>query len=85
MITHVAIMRDGQVYALPSPNRHHSVFYIMPLTKNEEGDVHGFLDDQDNFLTRSEAYVIATDTGQINRRVGSGLYNGRLLFSEDLW
>lgn len=42
----------------------------------------GFVDQQGEFLTREEAWVIATAAGQIIRRVGND--NGRL-FSENLY
>jgi hypothetical protein len=48
-------------------------------------DVQGFLDANGVFLTRGQAYEVAVQTGQINRREGPGHYQGPLLFSEDLW
>lgn len=83
MITHVAIVRNGVVYSLPKPNRHHNVFFIMAPRSKEDKDIQGFVDDAGKFLTRKEAFIIATESGQINRREGG--YDGPLLFSEDLW
>lgn len=88
MITHVAIMRGGKVYSLPSPNRHHHVLYSGMMDEkddDEERDVQGFVDDTGQFLNRAEAYVIATASGQINRRKEPGDYDGTDLYSEDLW
>ena len=42
----------------------------------------GFIDQLGNFLTREEAFVVATTAGQIIRRVGGD--EGRL-FSENLY
>lgn len=85
MITHVAIIRDGIVYELPKPNRHHHVFLTMPKKEDDGKDIEGFVDNTGKFLTRKEAYIIAKETGQLNRRKGPGMYDGDLLFSEDLW
>lgn len=84
MITHVAIWRNDTIYALPKPNRHHHVFILM-----DEGpfiqEIQGFLDDQDNFLDRREAYIHAKNSGQIARDPNPLNYQGNGLFSEDLW
>ena len=42
----------------------------------------GFIDQEGNFLTREEAWVVATDACQIIRRVGG---DGSKLFSENLY
>ena len=47
-----------------------------------QGEVQGFLDSRGNFLTREEAFEVATNAGQIVRRVGGD--EGRL-FSENLY
>ena len=85
MITHVAIVRDGVTYSLPKPNRHHHILYsgMMAGKVGKERDTQGFVDDTGKFLTRKEAFVIATESGQINRRKGG--YDGPDLYSEDLW
>lgn len=86
MITHVAIIRGGTTYSLRAPNRHHDVLFTTLClfdTSREEGDVQGFVDDTGRFLTREEAYVIAKESGQLNRRPDG--YDGPKLFSEDLW
>jgi len=41
----------------------------------------GFIDNHGNFLTREEAFILATKTGQKQRSTGGG----DVLFSEDLW
>lgn len=88
MITHVAIMRGGKVYSLPSPNRHHHVLYsgMMDAKVDGERDVQGFVDDTGRFLNRAEAYVIAKGSGQLDRsKHPPGHYDGTDLYSEDLW
>lgn len=53
--------------------------------RREERGVEGFLTSDGAFLTREEAYTLATSNGQFARRTGPGLYDGPKLFSEDLW
>ena len=43
----------------------------------------GFVDNNGAFLTREEAFVVATRAGQIKHK--SGNPNSEVLFSEDLW
>lgn len=85
MITHVAIVRDGVTYSLPKPNRHHHILHsgMMAGKVGKERDTQGFVDEAGKFLTRKEAFVLATESGQINRRKGG--YDGPDLYSEDLW
>jgi hypothetical protein len=88
VITHVAVIRGGKTYSLPSPNRHHHVLYSGLMDKRipEEADIQGFLDDTGKFLTRKEAYVVAKENGQLDRsKHPPGHYDGDDLFSEDVW
>jgi hypothetical protein len=85
-ITHVAIQYAGRVWSLPAPNRHH---HIIRMIAKETGDgirgpdTQGFLDDAGRFLRRAPALRLAEKNGQLNRKPGG--YQGRELFSEDLW
>jgi hypothetical protein len=85
-ITRVAIQYNGKIYSLPAPNRHHDVIRMI-AKENGVGvngpDVQGFLDEAGTFLHRRSAFVIAQQTGQLNRK--SGGYQGDRLYSEDLW
>lgn len=45
----------------------------------------GFIDQQGNFLSRTEAWKIAEAAGQIIRRVGGDYLDGGTLFSENLY
>ena len=52
----------------------------------EKGHVEqGFVDQRGNYLTREEAWVVASAAGQIIRRVGGDTINGGKLFSENLY
>ena len=44
----------------------------------------GFMDEKRNFITRSNAFKIAKENGQLLERPING-YQGSDLFSEDLW
>lgn len=82
----VAIMdRDGTIYSLPQPARHHDV---IPMMVNEKGcqrpvlsSGQGFLTEDETFVNRVAAKRIATEAGQLLERE-AGL---RELFSEDVW
>lgn len=52
----------------------------------DHGDiVQGFVDQKGIFLTRTEAWPIAKEAGQIIRRVGGDDRNGGTLYSENLY
>lgn len=85
MITGVAIKREGVVYQLPKPNRHHHVIRLMadlgipkPVTLNA---VQGFVTDTGEFLDREQAYTLVLE----NKQNVVELHHHRDLFSEDLW
>jgi len=80
-ITHVAIKYANKVFSLPAPNRHHDVIRMIGGVYGP--DVQGFLDANGTFLNRKQAFLIAEQTGQLNRNPGG--YQGPELFSEDLW
>lgn len=82
-ITHVAIKHAGKVHSLPAPNRHHHVIRAMGGIPGP--DIQGFLDDTGRFLTRKQAFRLASANGQIIRPTDPSTYQGDQLFSEDLW
>jgi hypothetical protein len=45
----------------------------------------GFIDKRGEFLTREEAWKVASREGQIIRRVGGDSINGGTLYSENLY
>lgn len=45
----------------------------------------GFLDNREQFLTRSEAWAVAEAAGQIIRRCGGDSRDGGTLYSENLY
>ena len=73
------------VYWLPKPFRHAHVMAVMAVDgygmKYQEAE--GFWTNRDRFVTRLEAFKIASKNGQFKRRPGG--YDGLELFSEDLW
>lgn len=44
----------------------------------------GFMDEKRNFISREDAFNIASNNGQLLERPENG-YHGDKLFSEDLW
>lgn len=88
-ITHVAIQYAGKTYSLPRPNRHHHIIRMI-AAENGVGikgpDVQGFMTDMGRFLNRSEAFLLASCNGQLDRSIRPrGWYDGQKLYSEDIW
>lgn len=86
-ITHVALRFEGLIYSLPAPNRHHHVIrHIVETTGAECVDAYdddqGFLDEDGNYLNRTEALVSALINNQVKDQ--SKIRMG-MLFSEDVW
>lgn len=86
-IAAAAIMKDGEVYSLPPPARHHDVLRHMVTLglQQTSGDEQGFLTECGEFVRRKPALMIAEHAGQLNRKQGPGTYQGPELFSEDVW
>lgn len=85
MITHVAIKREGIIYSLPRPARHHDVIRHMVDEHGVPppiGSEQGFLDDSGTFLNRMQAGQHALMCGQIEKL--KCLMKDEL-YSEDLW
>lgn len=84
MIVGVAHRKDGKLYTLPRPNRHHDLI-AANLDENGRCHVHpddsGFVDEHGVFYDRYEAATHAIECGQIERCT----YRPGYLFSEDLW
>jgi len=88
-ITHVAIRSKNITYSLPAPNRHHHVLEMMHNMGVLDDEAHetmeqGFLAEENVFVSRRAALVLATLSDQMKPRL-PGQYNGDELFSEDLW
>lgn len=60
----------------------YSRFFTRGTALGEDESVQGFLDQRGEFLTREEAHKVATEAGQIIRRVGG---DDGILFSENLY
>lgn len=83
MIKQAAIRLSADIIAtLPRPARHKDI--IWKLHELGISKIHfidyGFIDEEDEFLTREEAAVIALGNGQ-----ATGLHAAPGLHSEDLW
>lgn len=61
---------------------HGQLMALDGLGMTDEWDEQGFIDQRGNFLTREEAFAVASAAGQIMRRCGGD--DGRL-FSENLY
>ncbi len=88
MITHVAIRFGGKIWSLPKPNRHHHIM-LQIIKDNPEikyvdahGDDQGFLNEDGEYLTRAEAFVVAKENGQL--RADRPIWYDEL-YSENLW
>lgn len=60
----------------------YEIMYELGYMKNKDYEIlcEGFLDENDNFLTRQEAYIEAERCNQLKSEETS-----RILYSEDLW
>ncbi len=81
---------EGQVFALPAPNRHHNVIQKFKIRPGP--DQQGFLLCDGRFIMRKAAKVLAEANGQyltdeaFEAKHGKhNRYKGPELFSEDLW
>lgn len=78
-----AVLRDGLVYTMSPPARHHTIVHWMVLGLRfvqDERMEQGFILDDDSWVRRAPAKWIAEEAGQLLRP--SDL---RELYSEDLW
>lgn len=85
-IVSAAIWREGLIFSVPAPARHHTVMKTMfdqgIVVKGEaEVDNQGFLTSTGHFLDRREAARVATAARQIIFKTSPEY----LLFSEDVW
>lgn len=97
MITAAAIKFGNLVCHLPTPARHADVLRAVKQMFRGRSDagylreVQGFMTDKGEFLNREQAYTHALECGQGTPRrdsvIASGYaaYNGKELYSEDLW
>jgi hypothetical protein len=83
MIKRAAIKgRDGKVWSVPPPGRHHDVIRLMADNgcPTPISGVQGFLDIYGEFVGRRRAARMALNSGQVNK-----LRWPPNLYSEDLW
>ena len=85
-----AALRDNLGRIVTSP-RHFDAIMVEQIQRvGRDQDAfrtakQGFVDQRGEFLTRTEAWVVAQAAGQIIRRVGGDTLNGGNLFSENLY
>lgn len=98
-LTHVAIRKDGIVYSLPAPNRHHHILWILAKRKGLQNvpsvDDEALLvetpddgEESQGFLDSSGRYLNRAQA-EVNAFLHNQVKNGKLiggpLTSEDLW
>ena len=82
-----AIRYGDDIYTLPPPNRHHHIInHIAKLTEvnyiDTLPDDEGFIDENNNYLTRQQALVSAMINNQI---LDMNKIYAEELCSENLW
>lgn len=91
-IHQAAILRDGDIWTLPKPARHHNILWAMhDVDNNSTPDKRpkiiaargeqGFVTSAGRFVGREEAYAIAIQSGQIKFPASAP----PKLYSEDVW
>lgn len=87
-VKQAAIVRDGQIWTLPRPARHHNIIWAMnDVDGVKDGKIirahgiRGFIDEEGNFMTRVEAAIRAEECKQLTKPLDAPPN----LFSEDLW
>lgn len=92
MIKQAAILREGEIWTLPRPARHHNILWAMYDVDNGKSPAErpaiipargeqGFITETGQFLNRAEAYRIAVRAGQFIHKPSAPPN----LYSEDLW
>ena len=84
-----AAMRDRETGNIICSVRHwdknaHWLFNTVEAAQ-EFDDEQGFVDNKYQFLTRTEAWKVAEEAGQIKRRCGGDTADGGTLYSENLY
>lgn len=88
MITRAAILLNGELWAGQDGERHHDVIRkISSHGKKAHSGIQGFVTQTGEFLNREQAAKHAIECGQVISGHANirHVFNGRELFSEDLW
>lgn len=83
-IERAAVLKDGKVYDVPRPGRHHTALRLVceSLALDFIGEhEQGFVTSTGRFVGREEAWALANAAGQVKPRE----WGPALLFSEDVW
>jgi len=88
-IVGVAYRVGKLVISAAPPNRHHNILQEVVTAFNLDHwyptvQDSGFILQDGRFVNRGEAFIIASDNGQLLTRL-PGQYDGPDLYSEDLW
>jgi hypothetical protein len=90
MIVAAAIMQNGCLFnGVPFKDRHHDIIHHIETTLNIRPVTgkQGFIDQDEKFYTRKEAAIHAIECGQVvkGRANIEHVFDGKRLYSEDLW
>lgn len=85
-----AAIRHRRFHLLIVGPRHFDITMRYAIDRSDEGDEwydaeQGFIDQNGNYLNRTDAWQVAKDAEQIIRRVGGDNANGGTLYSENLY
>ena len=75
---------EGNIHTLPRPARHHTIIHAMyaeGINCNRSEAIQGFILDDDTFIERIPAAILALENGQCK----DDLIAPPKLYSEDLW
>lgn len=82
-VDRAAVYKDGIIYSMPRPARHHNVLHAMIASGvDDRGSEQGFVTTLSRFVRRKPALRIADKAGQLKSEP-TAPYHG--LFSEDVW
>lgn len=82
-IDRAAVYKDGIIYSLSRPARHHNVLHAMIASGVDDlGSEQGFVTTMGRWVRRKPALRIAAKAGQLKGEP-TAPYHG--LFSEDVW
>lgn len=86
MVKQAAIkINDNEILTLPRPARHADIIESFKIKPYNTRLVEGFLDENDKFLTRTEALAEARRSKQTLINYWDDLERTTELYSENLW
>jgi hypothetical protein len=80
---------ENEVWSVPAPGRHHNVIWLMRDMGFSVGRIayseEGFITDSDEFVSRTEAMIIAKAAGQLIDKHYEVSQHYTELYSEWVW